>query len=149
MKSDYYLNMDLEDYPTEEWVDIKNYEGLYKISNLGRIKRLKIVIPVHLKNGNIYHKKLEEQIVAQVESVSGFLKVFLKGVDRKPKTFFVHKLMGEHFLEEKPTYGKIKHMNGYKFNNSSSNLYWFIPRYRVQQLESKSKYAQQEERIFV
>lgn len=149
MKCDYYLNMDLEDYPTEEWVDVKNFEGLYQISNFGRVKRLKTIIPVHQKNENIHHKKLEEQIVAQVESVSGFLKVFLKGVDRKPKTFFVHKLMGEHFLGEKPQYGKVKHVNRCKFNNSSNNLYWFVPRYRVQQLESESNYVQQEERIFV
>lgn len=33
--------LSLEDLPNEEWKDIKDFEGLYHISNYGRVKRLK------------------------------------------------------------------------------------------------------------
>ena len=33
-----YQNLSLEDLPNEVWKDIPNYEGLYQVSNLGRVK---------------------------------------------------------------------------------------------------------------
>ena len=35
-----YENLSVESLPNEEWRDIVGYEGLYQISNMGRVKRL-------------------------------------------------------------------------------------------------------------
>ena len=35
-----YKNLSLEDLPNEEWRDVVGYEGLYQVSNMGRIKSL-------------------------------------------------------------------------------------------------------------
>lgn len=45
----------------EIWVDIKDYEGLYQVSNLGRIKTL----PRIKRNFNINTKQLEEIILPE------------------------------------------------------------------------------------
>lgn len=47
-----YQNLSLEDLPNEEWRDVVGYEGLYQVSNLGRVKSLE----VKFKN-SFYNKK--------------------------------------------------------------------------------------------
>ena len=37
-----YQNLSLEDLPNEEWRDVVGYEGLYQVSNLGRVKSLEV-----------------------------------------------------------------------------------------------------------
>lgn len=42
--------LDLQDLPNEEWKDIKDFEGLYQISNYGRVKRLEKIIKSYILN---------------------------------------------------------------------------------------------------
>ena len=42
----------------EIWRAVKNYEGLYEVSNLGRVKS----IPMKRKNGRILGKKIKEKV---------------------------------------------------------------------------------------
>ena len=89
----------------EEWKDIKGYEGLYKISNLGNIKNFK------------------NQIHASSIDKYGYLQVVLY-YKEKPKCFRVHRLVAEAFIpnpENKPT---VNHKDGNKQNNCIGNLEW-------------------------
>lgn len=82
----------------EIWKSIKNYEGLYWVSNFGRVKsKRKILKPI---NGE-------------------YLKVGLSknGVQ---KTLYIHRLVAETFLvKNKP---EINHKDEDKHNNCLSNL---------------------------
>lgn len=49
-----YLLEQAKDKQFELWKDIKNYEGLYQVSNLGRVKRISYH---HGSSGTIIHKK--------------------------------------------------------------------------------------------
>lgn len=149
MSLEYYFSIDLNEFPDEKWIDVNNYEGLYQISNLGRIKRLRRIVSIRRKDGSFIPEVLDEQIVCQTISTSGFLKVILKDKNRTRKTFFVHKLMGSHFLGNAPRYGKLRHRNGNKFKNSADNLEWYVPKYRIKQQNEEFNIIKQEERIFV
>jgi hypothetical protein len=51
----HYNNKSLVNIKGERWKDIQGFEGLYKVSNLGRVKSLDRIIP---------HPRLKEQFVA-------------------------------------------------------------------------------------
>ena len=76
----------------EEWRDIKGYEGLYQVSNLGNVKSL-----------HFNHTK-EERLMHQCKSHKGYCIVYLYK-DKKTKYFAVHRLVAQAFLpnpENKP-----------------------------------------------
>lgn len=91
----------------EVWVDIKDYEGHYRVSNYGNVHSLK---------SNII---LKPSIAGQYK----YLKVHLckKG---KSKGFYIHRLVGQHFIPNPETKYSINHKDGNKFNNHISNLEW-------------------------
>ncbi len=92
----------------EIWKDIKGYEEIYQVSNLGRVKSLK------------YNK---QRILKTPANGSGYYHCNLcsKG---KPKRFNVHQLVAMAFLNHKPDGIKIvvDHVDNNKSNNRLENL---------------------------
>ena len=104
-----YQNFSLEDLPNEEWRDVIGYEGLYQVSNLGRVKSLP------------RKHQLRCIIVAQHPTGGGYLTVtFTK--NRKRKNFRTHKLVALCFLPIEEGKNEINHINENKFDNSVGNL---------------------------
>lgn len=103
----------------EKWKDLYDYEGIYQVSSLGRIKSLKRV--VLRKNGQKYERK--EMILKPVSDGNGYTQVFLnkKG---KQKTKKVHKLVAIAFLDHKPCGMNIlvDHKDNNPLNNNAENL---------------------------
>lgn len=90
----------------EKWVDIKNYEGLYQISNLGRVKSV--------LNDIIMKPKLEK---------NGYYRVGIRK-NKIIKTFAVHRLVAEAFIPNPDNLPQIDHIDRDKYNNSVTNLRW-------------------------
>lgn len=94
---------------TEEfWKDIKGYEGLYQVSNLGRVKSL---------------KRGSERILKPRVKSSGYIEVVLYK-NSKPKNIRVNRLVAQTFIpnpEDKP---QVNHIDEDKTNNMVSNLEW-------------------------
>lgn len=110
----------------EEWRAIKGYEGLYEISNMGRIKSLERVI----KNTKGYNRKFSE-VIRKPINVHGYLYCDLYKENRE-KRFAIHRLVAEAFLsneEEKP---EVNHKDGNKLNNCVENLEWVTAKENVQ-----------------
>lgn len=87
----------------EIWKDVKGYEGYYQVSNLGRVKRLKVLKSRVNKNGyrlvNLYKNS-------------------------KGRTFYVHILVAKNFIDHNYLEKKLhcNHIDGVKINNTLSNL---------------------------
>ena len=85
----------------EEWRDIKGYEGIYQISNLGRIKSLskKVYMYNHIAKRKI-EVTFKEKIRKQRIGKDGYYLINLNK-DNKMITYRVHRLVGENFIENK------------------------------------------------
>ena len=103
----------------EIWRDIKGYEGLYQVSNLGRVKSLER--DYISANGGIRH--IDEHYLKQAKTEKGYLRVtLLKNGKRSSKQ--VHRIVGEAFISNPDNKPQIDHINGDKTLNIVSNLRW-------------------------
>lgn len=106
----------------EEWRDIHGYEGLYKVSNLGRVKTTVIRHGKSCVPG--------EKILQQTMTTTGYYKIELTK-DGKRQTCKVHRLVAEAFLENKDGLPIINHIDGNTLNNVPENLEWCTPAHNV------------------
>lgn len=119
---------DLKDLPNEIWKPIKGYEGLYDISNMGRVKSLSRTI---YNEGNYAKQfKSKEKILKSVDDGNGYMKVFLYN-DGHRKHYKVHRLVAEAFILNPKNKPEINHIDGNKMNNVYSNLEWCDRSYNV------------------
>jgi hypothetical protein len=104
-----YKNLSLENLPDEEWRDIVGYEGLYQVSNMGRVKSL-------ARKG-----KVKTFILKQHFTPTGYLLVTLTK-KLKRKTFRTHQLVVNCFIPLMEGKNEINHIDEDKSNNKLSNL---------------------------
>lgn len=98
----------------EIWKPIKDYEGLYQVSNLGNVKSL---------DRKIKNKNLKEKIKKFDKTKFGYLRVELNNNGKKKK-YLVHRLVAQTFLDNPNNYPCINHKDENKNNNIVSNLEW-------------------------
>jgi len=103
----------------EIWKDIKNYEGLYQVSNTGKVKSLGRIA---IKNGNNKPNIWKEKILTG-SSKSNYPKVGLRK-DNQQVTFNIHKLVAEAFIPNINNKPFVNHKNGIKTDNGVENLEW-------------------------
>jgi len=98
------------DIPDEEWRPIVGYEGLYEVSNLGRVR-------------SNARRKCRGGIVKPVASGSGYLAVTLSKESATSRRL-VHRLVAEAFLDNIENLPVVNHKDEDKTNNCASNLEW-------------------------
>lgn len=103
----------------EIYKNIKDYEGLYKISNLGNVKSVERT--VLCKDGQ--NKFIYERIISPGNNGTGYLFVYL-WKNNKSKRFYIHQLVAKHFIENPNNYNKVNHKDFNKKNNTVENLEW-------------------------
>ena len=99
----------------EVWKDIEGYEGLYQVSNLGRVKSLK---------GS--HEKYKEKILKPRKNSNGYLRV---GLCRKD--FYIHRLVAQAFIPNPNNYLEVNHKDETRDNNRVDNLEWCNKTYNM------------------
>lgn len=105
----------------EVWKDIKDYEGLYQVSNFGRVKRLKYTMPTKIKHNNFITKK--EHLMKLSLNKKGYLYVKLCK-NGKTKHFQVHRLVACAFIPNLSNKPQVNHLDENPLNNCMDNLEW-------------------------
>lgn len=103
----------------EIWKDIKGYEGLYQVSNIGRVKSLKK--EVNGRGNKI--RIVKERILKPVIVYNGYERVILSK-NCKTKLYRVNRLVAQAFIPNNNNYPIINHIDGNKRNNIVDNLEW-------------------------
>ena len=110
---------------TERWLPVGGYEGLYEVSDAGRVRSL----------GRFYSpgwpgskpRWLEGRILRQAPTQGRYLTVALSR-DAKPRTFPIHHLVLTAFAGPRPESGMHAcHNNGIGTDNRLDNLRWDTP----------------------
>lgn len=121
----------------EIWKDIYGYENVYQISNLGNIKSLERII--YDKNNKI-SGRLKERILKPNKVFGGYLQIALyKNNKRSIKK--VHRLVAEHFLNNKENKREVNHKDRNVQNNIYTNLEWVTPKENMKHLEDNYKFT--------
>lgn len=92
----------------EEWKPIKGYEGLYEVSNTGKIKSF---------------QRGKTRILHQNVNWSGYHHVILSK-DTAKKDLRVHRLVASAFIPNPNNKPEVNHIDGNKDNNNVDNLEW-------------------------
>lgn len=102
----------------EIWKDIKGYEGLYMVSNEGRVKSLRPGSRIRSEDGTLY---------PTINDIGYVIVTLYNGKNRKKHT--VHRLVAEAFIENPENKQIINHKDENKTNNRAENLEWCDYRY--------------------
>ena len=94
----------------EEWKDIEGYEGLYQVSNTGKVKSLH------------YRGTDKQEILTPINNSHNRLQINLYG---REKSFpSIHVLVAQHFIPNPENKPIVHHIDHNPLNNNVNNLMW-------------------------
>ena len=99
---------------TELWKSIKEYEGIYEVSNLGNVRNIKPRYKHINPSGLLNPVKLN----------TGYLNVSLINKDKIRKEHRVHRLVAEAFISNIANKPQVNHIDNNRANNNVENLEW-------------------------
>ena len=105
----------IENLPNEIWKNVEEYEGIYQVSNKGRVKNMGSL-------GN-FGIAVKERLLRPGDNGHGYLWVNLCK-DKVHKSKYVHRLVAEAFIPNPENKPCVNHIDRNKSNNSVDNLEW-------------------------
>ena len=102
--------------PKQIWKDIPGYEGLYQVSNTGRVRSLN------------YNGTRKTKVLKQGKARDGYKKVGLYK-NSKQEYYLIHRLVALTFIPNPLNLPQVNHINEIKDDNRVSNLEWCTAKY--------------------
>ena len=96
----------------EIWKPVSGYEGIYDVSDKGRVRSYR-----KGKHGICKTPKI-------LKGQKGLYKTVTLCRDNRKTTTYVHRLVAEQFIQNPNNYRVINHLDGDKYNNRVENLEW-------------------------
>ena len=108
---------------TEKWIPIKGYEGLYEVSNQGRVRSYSR--PIRCRGGKT--RVIKEKILKTFLNPYGYPMVNLYRIAREQDQCRVHRLVAQHFIPNPRNAPEVNHIDFNRTNASVDNLEWVFP----------------------
>jgi hypothetical protein len=97
----------------ENWADVVGYEGLYLVSDQGRV-----------------YSKIKNRIRKQcLNKANGYMMLFLVDLKGGKKCVYVHRLVAMAFIKREPGKDIVNHKDENKTNNCANNIEWCTKHY--------------------
>lgn len=126
----------------EQWKDVIGFEGLYQVSNTGKVKSLKRK-STNTGSYNGFVSVKEKELKQTINRLGYHVLTLFKDGCRHFR--IVHRLVAEAFLENKNNYKEVNHKDFNKSNNHVFNLEWcdrsFNINHSFRNREKSSKYT--------
>jgi len=104
------MNLNKENIDNEKWLPVIGYEGLYEVSNFGRVRRAS-------GGSNTFIGKIMKLSIIPC----GYQQVGLHNTNGR-RTVYVQCLVAESFIGPRPPGEEVNHIDGDKTNNNINNL---------------------------
>lgn len=116
-----------------EWRPIKDYEGIYEVSNTGVVRSLdRVLVYENPRFKSLRMDNLKGKVLKQFPSGSrGYLKVILYN-GGKIKNRYTHSLVAEAFIPRSNESLQVNHKDNNILNNHVSNLEWVTQHENIQ-----------------
>lgn len=111
-------NLKTDKMENEIWKDVKGYEGLYQVSNLGRVKSL----GKKVEWMNVY-RNTPKKILKFGDDGKGYVTVSLNK-DGVFKRKYIHQIICDNYLPNPENKPFVNHKNGIRIDNRLENLEW-------------------------
>lgn len=97
----------------EVWKTISISNGLYEVSNTGKVRAL-----------DYQHKGETKELKLTKDKLTGYMRVRIKTNEGRIVYALVHRLVAEAFIENEEDLPCVNHMDENKTNNDVANLEW-------------------------
>ena len=98
----------------EVWKSIKGFEGIYEVSNFGRVRSIDRI--------DCSGRHLKAKVISSKSKCNYITCVLMKCGNRY--TYRIHRLVAEAFIPNPLNLPVVNHIDGNKKNNHASNLEW-------------------------
>ena len=112
----------------EIWKDIVGFEGIYQVSNLGRVRTVPHYVPG--KSHGVDTVRLVKSNILKDAKSGNYRKVVLWS-GGKYKNCLVHRLVAEAFIPNPDNLPQVNHLDENKYNNRADNLEWCTAKYNM------------------
>ena len=113
----------------EEWRPVKGYEGMYEVSNLGRVRSLDRMVSYVSKYGKHYQVLTKGRILAMKQNLGYYLVHLSYQGEAVHKQ--VHRLVAEAFIPNPYNLPEVNHKDEDGQNNTVGNLEWCTTLYNI------------------
>jgi hypothetical protein len=108
----------------EVWKDIAGYEGIYQVSNLGRVRSLDRKVNKMTRYGKIATFNLKGKLLTGTTTWHGYQRVNIRHTDGKFYPRLIHRLVAKVFVPGYFEGADVNHIDENKQNNRFDNLEW-------------------------
>ena len=111
-----------KNFMKEIWKEINGYEGLYVVSNTGRVKNVPRIPPPGTPKWKLKEYKKEKEKKPGANQFGYLMTTLYK--NHKGKRFQIHRLVAIAFIINPNNKPCVNHINGLKTDNGVKNLEW-------------------------